>query len=111
MGVAWGGDSGVSSSCCVPAQREECSYQACEVVNAHFTGILKPWCPSPGPFHSTTVLPKENHSTCGYCPRKKIVSIVVKGSSEKEISTCTEVYAAAPERQADLAQSLEEVGL
>lgn len=111
MGVAWGGDSGVSSSCCVPAQREECSHQACEVVNAHFTGILKPWCPSPGPFHSTTVLPKENHSTCGYCPRKKTVSIVVKGSSEKEISTCTEVYAAALERQANLAQSLEEVGL
>lgn len=36
---------------------------------------------------------------------------MVKGSSEKEISTCTELYAAALERQADLAQSLEEVGV
>lgn len=41
----------------------------------------------------------------------KKVSVVVKGSSEKEISSCTELYAAALERQGDLAQSLKEVGL
>lgn len=51
--------------------------------------------------YEVIVLVKKNHTP---------VSIVVYGSSEKEISTCTEVCAAALERQGNLAQPLEEVG-